>query len=58
MLLTTSEAGGPGATGLQALGQGTGGVQPISTLQVDENGLYDGDLFDADFEDDKDHSSH
>lgn len=47
MLLTTSEAGGPGATGLQALGQGTGGVQPISTLQVDEYGLYDGDRFEA-----------
>jgi hypothetical protein len=52
-LFTTSEEGEPGASELQALGEAAGGVLPISSLELDENGLYDGDLFDADLEDDE-----
>ena len=52
-LFTTSEEGGPGVTEMQPLGEGAGGVLPISSLEVDENGLYDGDLFDAELEDDE-----
>jgi hypothetical protein len=52
-LFTTSEDGNPGATELQAIGQGADRVLPISSLEPDENALYDGDLFDADLEDDE-----